>query len=141
MPDGTFTGKTFNPKNARRPVFRQNIQSKKCQTANSLATSQTDSERTTKQAQFIFCGRLMIDPFSYLVGWWLKFQVAIPFRGREQRVRIDQTLLESHFSEHPCSFQPSKSSVVNVGLRQILRSKVGEKTTHRVVSCPGKSSI
>jgi hypothetical protein len=89
MSDDPFTGNTFGPQ--------------QYQTANSLATSQIDL-KTTKQARVIFYGGLMIGPFQYLVGGWLKFQVLIPFRGREQRLRIYQTFLESHFNEYPCSF-------------------------------------
>jgi hypothetical protein len=66
-----------------------------------VTTWQLDRERTAKQGQFIFCGHLSVSPFQYLIGAWLKFQLIIQFPGREQRVRIYQTLLEINFSEHP----------------------------------------
>jgi hypothetical protein len=76
---------------------------------------------TKQQAQFVVSGRIMVGPFQYLIDWWLKFQRTTHFRGREQRVRIYQTILKRNFNECPCSFDPPKSPVVNVRLHQILR--------------------
>jgi hypothetical protein len=85
-----------------------------------VTISQTDpNERQNRANLHSVC--LMIGPFQYLISQSLKFQGAVHFREREQRVRIYQTPLESNFSKHPCSFQPPNSPAVNAELQQILR--------------------